>query len=334
MPIPSAHRYKTLDLLRLYCACLVIFIHMGLGDSVAFIPCVTRQAVPFFFLASSFFFTKRAAKAENLKAFTISYIKPILIVYAVWALLWTPNFYIEALSNHSGKSVFYIVLIVLRRILLCGAAQYWYLLILSESVIVLAFLMHHRAYRIGWVLCLLGIALHIIYNQHFSSGVGRWIYQVFYTVFCWDCNVIMTGFPLVFLGFFFARNEEKLASHSRWLYLALFILTVAAAFIVHTRSQSLYGVPAGFLQAIFLFLFCLPPARYEDRIPGKLCRWTRNHSSVIYLTHSMLLILLGKGFQIWGWLPRVLIIVAFTAVLLVIVLKLKWKPLWKLFMVK
>ena len=50
----SNRRYKLLDLLRLFCACLVIFIHMGLGDDVAFVPCMTRQArFSFWFPGSS-----------------------------------------------------------------------------------------------------------------------------------------------------------------------------------------------------------------------------------------------------------------------------------------
>ena len=61
----SNRRYKLLDLLRLFCACLVIFILMGLGDDVAFVPCMTRQAVPFFFLVSGYLFSSPICHFER-----------------------------------------------------------------------------------------------------------------------------------------------------------------------------------------------------------------------------------------------------------------------------
>ena len=118
------------------------------------------------------------------------------------------------------------------------------------------------------------------------------------------------------------------------LYLLLYLLSLAVILLVRYQFHSFFGIPDGFILAIFLFLFCLPPSRLEEKIPGGVCRWARNHSSVIYLTHTAFLFLLGPGLGIWDLSARFWIILALTALLTLLAQKLNWKPLSKLLMVK
>lgn len=332
----SNRRYKLLDLLRLFCACLVIFIHMGLGDDVAFVPCMTRQAVPFFFLVSGFFFSKRIENEESIKAFTIRYIKPLLIVFLFWSVLWLPQITREALNLHADRSTLYVILVVLRRFVFAGIAPYWYLLALIEGVIILAVVLRYRAFLIGYFLCLLGFVLRFIYELQLSGGFGGAVYQAFYNVFSWENNVIMTGFPLVFLGYLMARYEEKLIAWKQLpiVLLLLYIASVIIPFLIFSRSQPLYHIPFGIIQAVLLFLVSLCASPYDSWISPKLCRWSRNLSSVIFLTHTAFLVLFAKVFHIWDTIPRFILTVLASVLLMTVVRKLNWKPLWKVLMIK
>lgn len=332
----SNRRYKLLDLLRLFCACLVIFIHMGLGDDVAFVPCMTRQAVPFFFLVSGFFFSKRIENEENIRAFTIRYIKPLLIVFLFWSALWLPSITIEAFDLHGDRSLLYVFFVVLRRVFLAGIAPYWYLLVLMEGIVVLAVVLRYHAYRIGGMLCLLGFALNFVFGLHQSGGFGGAVYQVFYQVFSWEGNVIMTGFPLLFLGSLAARYEEKLIAWKQLpiMLLLLYVASVLVPFLLFSGSRQLFHIPFGIIQAVLLFLVSLCASPYDSWISPKLCRWSRNLSSVIFLTHTAFLVFFGKVFHIWDTIPRFILTVLASVLLMTVVRKLNWKPLWKVLMIK
>lgn len=326
--------YNLLDLVRVYCACLVIFIHMGLPASASLVPCLAGQSVPFFFLVSGFFFEKRASKATNVLSFALKYAGTILLIYAVWALFWTPYIVKEAIAAHGDRSALYVILVVFRRIWLAGVAPYWYLLVLAEAVLLLAFMMRFNAYRLGLVFCVLGLVLRFVYSMQPSGGIGAVICKVFYTVFSWNCNVVMTGFPLMFLGYTFSRNGKLLRHMRRTVIGILYLISVLAAFLVYGFSYSHYGIPFWLIESILLFLFCILPAEYEARLPAPLCRAARNLSSVIYLTHTALLSLFGYVFHIWDTAIRFVLCVAVSILLTYFIKKLNWSPLSKLMMVK
>ena len=286
-----------------YFACLVIFIHMGLANVSAFVPCVVRQAVPFFFLVSGFFFEWNASRCKNALPYAAKYARSILLVYAVWALLWLPYFTTEAVSLHGDRGTLYVIAVVLRRILLAGIAPYWYLLVSAEGVLILALIMHRKAYWLGWGLTVLGLFFLVLFDLRLPSGPGRLISQAFYTVFSWNCNVVMTGFPMLFLGAAFSRHENWLKPLKRVITGPLYLLSILLAFYIYRFSPSLYGIPFGLIQACFLFLFCISPTEFEFRIPHSVCRAARNLSSVIYLTHMTLLPLFGSVFHIWILCP-------------------------------
>ena len=228
----------------------------------------------------------------------------------------------------------YVILAVFRRIWLAGVAPYWYLLVLAEAVLLLAFMMRFNAYRLGLVFCVLGLVLRFVYSMQPSGGIGAVICKVFYTVFSWNCNVVMTGFPLMFLGYTFSRNGKLLRHMRRTVIGILYLISVLAAFLVYGFSYSHYGIPFWLIESVLLFLFCILPAEYEARLPAPLCRAARNLSSVIYLTHTALLSLFGYVFHIWDTAIRFVLCVAVSILLTYFIKKLNWSPLSKLMMVK
>lgn len=328
------HHYKLLDFIRVYCALLVVLIHMGFGDRAAFIPCVTQQAVPFFFLASGFFFTKRIRRESHPVQYTLQYAKSILIVYVFWVCLWTPYLIHEIVAQHASRSLLYKACILVRRICLVGMAPFWYLLALAEGVLLLVWILRRNAYRLGWLMCLVGIALKIVFDLHPSSGIGFTIYKLFYTVFSWDCNVIMTGFPLLFLGSIFAKNESSLQRLRRPFVAFSYFFVIGVAFFSFRNLHFFAGIPWGIMEALLLFAFCVIPSAKVKYISPSVCLAARNLSSVIFLTHTSFLILIANVFHIWNTAPRLALTIVFSSLLTCCLKRINLKPVNSVFLIK
>ena len=326
--------YKTVDLVRLICSFFVVLIHMGFGNKAAIIPCVTRQAVPFFFLVSGFFYEKRFKAIGCDFRFARSYAVSIAIVYALWILLWLPYTIRDILTANAGRSTAYIALVAFRRILLAGTAPYWYLLALSEGSIVLALILCSARFRLGWLLCIGGLLLNFLYCNNPAAGIGAIIHKLFYVAFSWEYNVVMIGFPMLFLGAALSRFEEAVRTWKRVPIILLYFTVTLAAFVIHPYSNNLFGFPVGVVQALLLFIFCILPSGALEMLPDGICRVSRDLSSVVFFTHTAFLTILGEALHIWDTAARLPITILGGALLLLLIKKLRWKPLYRLFMLK
>ena len=224
--------YKLLDLLRLGCAFLVVGIHLNAGRASAFISCCAQQAVPFFFLASGFFFTKRCDRGTGIMRTALSYAKNVLLVYLFWGLLSMPALIRSSIAADPERSPLFLILIQVRRLLIAGVIPFWYLLVLAEGILLLALTLRRRAYLVGWAACILGLTLLTIYNLHPESGLPGLLVRGVDFVFSWSNNVIMIGFPMLFLGSVFSRCEGKLQGIKWPVLLPVYLLAVIAAFVI------------------------------------------------------------------------------------------------------
>ena len=327
-------RYKLLDIVRLACAGFVVIIHMGYGDSYAIIPCLTRQAVPFFFLASGFFFQKRLHKEKNIMRYTFLHARKVFFVYLFWVLCWLPGIIRDAAIEHTGSSMLYLIAVIIRRIFFAGLAPYWYLLVLAEGILLLAVIVQCHKLMLAWFLCITGVVLGIVFRMHLAGGFGNLVYKSFYTVFSWDCNLIMTGFPLLFLGATASRFENSIREWNLQFILLLYLVAIVLAFFLHPHCHDLYGNPFGIFQALFLFAVCLISEKKSLPIPDGVCVFARNLSAIVFLTHTVFLTILGKCFNIWNAPLRLMIILAMSILLLVSAIKINWKPLNRVLMIK
>lgn len=175
------------------------------------------------FYGFRFLFSRKLRNSKNTPEATWQYIKPILLAYGIWMLLWLPFIVVDYRRMYPGVGIKLLAILV-RRILLAGTAPYWYLLVLAESAVFLALVAKRP--RLGWILCAGGILLSGIYHFEAAGYTRGIVYRIFYTVFSWNNNVIMSGFPLMFLGFAAQRQEDRLRKLSFWALLALYLLSI------------------------------------------------------------------------------------------------------------
>jgi serine/alanine racemase len=307
---------------------------MGFGDTVAIIPCVARQAVPFFFMVSGFFYAKKDWKKKDSLSLALKNTILILLIYAVWIVFWLPSIISDTKETYANNSVIFIIAVVLRRVFLAGIAPYWYLLALAEGSFILALILNYEKLRIGWILCIVGLALNVIYGLKPASGIGGLIFRVFYTVFSWENNFIMVGFPLLFLGAMASRWEYRIASFKHGIITILYLSVSAAAFFVYSLNKQLFGIPFGIIQGGLLFLICIMPSRHEERIDKKICSLSRNLSSVVFLTHTAFLTLIGKVLHIWDPYLRFFLTVAGCIIVLIITMIMNNRVINRLLLIK
>ena len=111
--------YSGIDIFKLISAFLILLLHCV--ETTDYFPCevkfvITRFAVPFFFIASGFFFYRGLDHSENKQSYFWKYEKNIAKLYLVWALIiYLPFEIVSYIKMNPGASPIKIVLLLFRR---------------------------------------------------------------------------------------------------------------------------------------------------------------------------------------------------------------------------
>lgn len=325
-----------ITLFKVLCAFLVVYIHTYCGKSLfgnMFFVCFTRQAVLFFFIVSGFLLGERV----NRYGFDWSYIKKyvinLLIVYGIWSIIWLPNTLDTYLQKYREANTFYTVFTIFRRLVFTGNGVYWYLLVLSEAVIVIAFFVSKKKENIlSWIafpLLILGIIYE--YQNNVPGGELNQFNKICYFLFGSNDNIAMKGLPYCSIGFLLSNKRKILDKIGFcclvWIYIIVSIVSMGIYCYIYPYDVA-FGAP---LQAIVLFLIAI---RYRKRIVNQEydIRF-RNFSSVLYLSHTLFILMLPKC-VIVKWELAYLIVIGCSTLLWFILEKNENKFLKMLFLMK
>ena len=295
----EASIYTGIDVFKIISAIMVVLLHTVETTNyyaVEIKEVFTRFAVPFFFIASGFFFHKGLEKSTQKSKYFKKYAKNILFLFLVWALIIYSPFVIHSyFTQNPNKSVFYIFLMLFRRIFIIGPGAYWYLVALLCSAIFL-YLCHIKKKE---VFILFGIILGFLLQFSYVCFKGllsqipifTLLFKGIYFVFSWEFNFVMYGIPFMGLGYFISKKKIALKPLTSTVILMVstifsFLEYNLPKFFPHTFWNENKIFFAFAFQAISVFLLA---KSISFNISQKTSLFIRQLSSFIYFSHSILL---------------------------------------------
>ena len=289
-------RNNSIDCFRYFCALLVVIIHAHpfayFSDELNSISIdyFTRIAVPFFFMVSGYYFTKKIiANKANLKAYLLS----ILGIYAFWSVVYAVKANLSNIKKHHIDMK--IVKNVLIGFLFKGTSEHlWYIPSLMLAIIVLYVVYRLKIRKALYAYSILAFTV-ACFGFSYNTSVGSKI-PVLSTLYAsqnyFTCvhRLFIFGICFVTLGSFICEYEKHLLEKSSKHYFILIVVTYAL-FVVEKTAVKL--IPLGTNN---LYNFALPPLVFvifmfllKNPMPGagSIAKYFRNASSFVYFSHPL-----------------------------------------------
>ena len=290
-------RNNNLDLLKILLAFLVIALHIfpvtklkGIEGLISYeiASGITRIAVPTFFLISGYFLRH---KLEDT-AYLWRYGKRILLLYAVWQLLYLPDLiHYYNIGWYSKTNVLFKLIY-----------GYWHLWYLLASVLAVGLLYWSRHFTVRVkavlvvVLLLFGYAFQIaIQSKYLHNLNGQFLYELIGTT----RNFLFFAFPMMLIGTLYEYWKDSISKIKKG-YLFLWMLLLGEVYFY-------YQYKVGAMD----FLFVLP---LLSMVTFYICNEAHTFSTIgisptlslgIYLCHPYAIRLVNevipqKTFGYWG----------------------------------
>ena len=238
--IQHSKDYRFIDVFKLFCSFLIIGIHVapffdfGILDSA--FGLLTRIAVPFFFVSSSFFLFKKEFSWKRIG----NYCKRMLLLYAVYSLFYVIY---ELISGQFVLSVFLI------KFFISGYQHLWFLQQGVVAVLVISLILRLTGkpwmlYVIAIVCFLIGVLVLTYYPLTRAIPIVEMYRHSFWYNIIFERSWIFYALPYMAMGYFFAQNGLIKKSVSVIGIVISFLLLAAESFIgvylVHVPSTVLW----------------------------------------------------------------------------------------------
>lgn len=291
--------YTGIDVFKLIAAVLVVLLHTV--ETSNYYACAikevfTRLAVPFFFIASGFFFQKGLEKAQSKVSYIKKYEKNILKIFFVWTVvMYSPFVVYSYITNNVGESSLRIVGMLIRRIFIIGPGPYWYLVTLFWSSLFIYFCYVKKKENFLFIAIMVGFCMQILYSCFRGAFSKIFIFEMFfkviYGIFSWEYNFLMYGIPFMGIGYFFSKKKIHMSKKKASILLIIATLFSMVEYSLPRIIPSAFWINnriflAFIVQAIAYFLIAESMA---FKISKKRSLSIRQLSSFIYFSHVILL---------------------------------------------
>lgn len=302
----------SIDIWKFISCTLIVLLHCRplsshpLSDY--FLTCFCRIAVPFFFIASSFFYFR---SGKDIGAF----VKRLLILYLCWFIielpLTIPRFFVN-----NDNSFYYNSFLFIRGLLINSTFHAsWFITALWQGVLIVWWLSKKIStkslYLIGGFCFLLACSLSM-YRELFSQ-TAIWPILRYIGIFLAPANSFIIAIPYCIMGKFFAEHQDYQVKY-KGLYLTAGVL-LACLEVWLCRD-------IGYMSDVYLSLFLISPCiflivlNWEIQINPSVSKYLRNCSILVYLLHLPILYLLTTYTSLPKGTPMILVCVFFCSMLL------------------
>lgn len=292
--------FTGIDLLRLPCAVLVVFLHTysydwgRAGAGIKYV--LSSVGVPFFFIVSGFFIAQGLIKSSTTPdttpgAYIKRYFVRTLIMYTLWTLLSMPASLYNISLAHPEYNVIMIIISLFRNFFLVGSIGiYWYLLALIYNCLVLFLMFKKPKLEIPvFIISVLLFAFGVLYESGIALRVPglSLAANLLHVLFGSERNFLTVGLFYMCIGFFFARHPFKLPP------MPLLLVLLAAAFGLKTAEflladRILQICVCQLFTSVALFLVGLG---WSVPIKKETAMFIRKFSSGLYFLHFPFIIL-------------------------------------------
>ena len=272
---------------------MVFIMHAMAFDDFAMLSAgwsmLSRWCVPFFFLASSYFFFSGGNKNVYPQKM-LKYIKRIAILYLSWFIINIPGIYkIRILDSSSSHKWLNLLKNSLFSSSFTGS---WYLLSSIFSCI-LVVLLSKKLSNKGIVLITLIIEIICIFSSVWSNAHFVAPFQKYLSMFYFPHNIFGGCFYFA-LGKVLAENKDKIKKYSFKIYFILFLCSALlyAAEVIISKICGCLGSNDKSFMCIFFGLFAfLSSLTMPIHLPQKAALTMRKSSTVIYCAQCNLIVL-------------------------------------------
>lgn len=277
---------RFIDLFKLFCSFLIVGIHaepfadFGMFDYAFGI--VTRIAVPFFFISSSFFLFRKDFSGKSIRKYCVR----IAILYCVYSVIYL----IADLINGTFALNSFLI-----EFFLSGYKHLWFLHSSIISVLVISLIVYvlkneKFLYIISGVFYVLGLILFTYYPLFKDFALIQTYHKSQIITVIFERSWVFYGLPYMAIGYYFSKH--KLIGFKASIIgliisvIALVTEGVVGVYLLHTDSTVLWMcvIP----MSIFIFSL-VASAKINIRFDT---RDIRKISTMIYCVHKLLLLMI------------------------------------------
>lgn len=309
--INQSDNFNAIDIGKFVAAILVMFIHckkLFYNEvlNLVVINIICRYAVPFFFVATGFFFFRKLkyvdGKIEKDKenfSFFINYEKRIVILYLVWSAVYCGLRYYDYCKNFWGQYNFIKDFLVDFTI---SESYYhmWYLLSMIFAVPVIYFLL--RFIKIKYV-CIITLLLYIVEVLVYGYN---WIPQIAVFSAIVDKThifgvALLRTVPLILIGLFCLNSKLNFKKRIVGLIVCV-ILNVFEILMLYvvTNGTGRYSYIFTTLPLAF-FIFGVV-SEIKVNCNKNICIYLRKSSTIVYCIHPLVYFFIERIEFVSSWI--------------------------------
>lgn len=293
-------QYPAIDIMKFVMAILVINIHKPIVSyDVLYVNLILRtaigsSAVPFFFICSAFFlFKKFTDDVQKNKAFFLSFLKRMFILYTLWTVIYLPCMFVKSFTGHYDEITLKLLIgqcasWIKNFFLSQSFIHFWYMNTLILSAVFVFLLLKKLSPK---AVLVISLAVYVTSNALYSLNIydaSIRIADIYASLPIVLKNTLSIGFLCVSLGAYFAMNKPKLSFKISTIFSVLMIfISIVQNIILEPYSDVALPLTrlTCIIAAYFIFSMCATSNLANRPIFSKL----RSYSSLMYFSHLLLM---------------------------------------------